>query len=413
MAKAAAKLPGKSLSTVLIIIFLTAGACSRSGPPPGAGKPPPAFPVKLQNVETSTAEESSQFSGVLRAAKIVVVKTEADGKINQILAREGSSVEVGTPLMQISPDKRQAQVGGAIANVNVAVAAQENASAQLEQAKADRASALADLELSSSNLTRISTLVSQGAFPQQQLDQAKRNRDADLAKLRVADKKIQAAQATLGQAQASLQEAKANASLSSEQLRDTRVTAPIPGVVGTIPLKLGDYVKVGDTITTIVQNDTLDLSLQGISADQASQLRLGLPVQLNDPKTGEPLATGRISFVSPQVDSGTQSILAKASFSNPEGTLRDAQQVQARVIWNRKPGVSIPTTAISRVAGQEFVYVAQTDGQSKLIARQKPVKLGDIKGNNYQVLEGLKPGEKIVVSGIQNLSDGAPIIPQS
>ncbi|HEY9637758.1 MAG TPA: efflux RND transporter periplasmic adaptor subunit [Coleofasciculaceae cyanobacterium] len=413
MAKAAAKLPGKSLSTVLIIIFLTAGACSRSGPPPGAGKPPPAFPVKLQNVETSTAEESSEFLGTLQAAKIVVVKTEADGKISQILASEGSPVGPGTTLVQISPDKRQAQVGGAIANVNASVAAQENASAQLEQAKADRASALADLELSSSNLTRISTLVSQGAFPQQQLDQAKRNRDADLAKLRVADKKIQAAQASLGQAQASLQEAKANASLSSEQLRDTRVTAPIAGVVGTIPLKLGDYVKVGDTITTIVQNDTLDLSLKGISADQASQLRLGLPVQLNDPNTGEPLATGRISFVSPQVNSETQSVLAKASFSNPEGTLRDAQNVKARVIWNRKPGISIPTTAISRVAGQDFVYVAQTDGQSKLIARQKPVKLGEIKGNNYQVIEGLKPGEKIIVSGTQNLSDSAPIIPQS
>jgi RND family efflux transporter MFP subunit len=369
--------------------------------------------VKLQNVETSTVEESSEFVGTLQAAKIVVVKTEADGKISQIIAREGSSVAVGTPLVQISPDKREAQVGGAIANVNAAVATQENASAQLEQAKADRASALADLELSSANLKRISTLVSQGAYAQQQLDQAQRNRSADLAKLNAADKRIQAAQATIGQAQASLQEAKANASLSSEQLRDTRVTAPITGVVGTIPLKLGDYVKVGDTITTIVQNDTLDLSLKGISADRASQLRLGLPVQLNDPKTGELLATGRISFISPQVNAETQSILAKASFPNPEGTLRDAQNVQARVIWNRKAGVSIPTTAISRVAGQNFVYVAQTDGQSKLIARQKPVKLGDIKGNNYPVLEGLKPGEKIIVSGIQNLSDGAPITPGS
>lgn len=412
MAKVGASLPGKSLSTVLLIFVLTA-ACSRSGPPPGAGKPPGGgVPVKLQNVETSAVEESSEFVGTLQAAKIVVVKTEADGKISQIMAREGSSVAVGTPLVQISPDKREAQVGGAIANVNAAVAAQENAAAQLEQARADRATAQADLELSSSNLKRISTLVSQGAYAQQQLDQAQRNRDADLAKLNAADKRIQAAQATIGQAQASLQEAKANASLSSEQLRDTRVTAPITGVVGTIPLKLGDYVKVGDTITTIVQNDTLDLNLS-IPGQRASDLRIGLPVQLRGSKDDEVLGTGRISFISPQVNSETQSVLAKASFPNPEGTLRDAQKVNARVIWNRKPGVSIPTTAISRVAGQNFVYVAQTDGQSKLIARQKPVKLGDIKGNNYPVLEGLKPGEKIIVSGIQNLSDGAPITPGS
>jgi multidrug efflux pump subunit AcrA (membrane-fusion protein) len=82
------------------------------------------------------------------------------------------------------------------------------------------------------------------------------------------------------------------------------------------------------------------------------------------------------------------------------------------VIWERKPGVSIPTTAVSRVAGQTFVYVAQQK-DSKLIASQKPVKLGKIQGNNYQVIEGLKQGEKIVVSGILNLSNGAPIIPQS
>jgi multidrug efflux pump subunit AcrA (membrane-fusion protein) len=73
---------------------------------------------------------------------------------------------------------------------------------------------------------------------------------------------------------------------------------------------------------------------------------------------------------------------------------------------------------VSRLAGETFVYVAQTkaqspQGQPQLIARQKSVKLGEIKGNNYQVIEGIKPGEKIVVSGILNLKDGAPIIPEA
>jgi multidrug efflux pump subunit AcrA (membrane-fusion protein) len=74
------------------------------------------------------------------------------------------------------------------------------------------------------------------------------------------------------------------------------------------------------------------------------------------------------------------------------------------------PGLLIPTAAVSRMAGQNFVFVAETDEQSKaLVARQKPVKLGKIQGNSYQVLQGLKPGEKLVVSGIQNLSDKLPI----
>jgi multidrug efflux pump subunit AcrA (membrane-fusion protein) len=86
---------------------------------------------------------------------------------------------------------------------------------------------------------------------------------------------------------------------------------------------------------------------------------------------------------------------------------------EPKVIWNTRPGILIPTTAISRVAGENFVFVAEGQGPSKLIARQKPVKLGEIQGNKYRVLEGLKQGEKIVVSGLLNLTDGAPIIPES
>lgn len=411
MAKLGAPLPGKSLSTVLLILFL--GACSRGSPPPGGGKPP-GFPVKLQTVEAGTLEESSEFVGNLQAAKIVVLKTEADGKVVQILADEGKSVAAGTPIVQIRPDKRQAQVGGAIANVNAAVAARENALAQLKQAEADRASAVADIQLKSTQLTRRTTLYSQGAINREQLDQAQRDRDASQAALGVADQKIQAARASIGQAEASIQQAKANASYEAQNLQDTRVVAPIAGVVGNIPLKLGDYVKVGDTITNIVQNQSLDLNLS-IPSERGTDLRLGLPVQLSGDKDNQTLGTGRISFISPQVNSESQAILAKANFPNPEGSLRDGQLVRARVIWKKSPGVSIPTTSVSRIGGQNFVYVAdaQGQGQSKLVAKQKPVKLGDIKGNNYQVLEGLKPGDKLVVSGILNLSDGAPIIPES
>jgi multidrug efflux pump subunit AcrA (membrane-fusion protein) len=96
------------------------------------------------------------------------------------------------------------------------------------------------------------------------------------------------------------------------------------------------------------------------------------------------------------------------------------------VIWNQRQGVVVPATAITRLGGQNFVFVAQQAppqkqqsqeqserAQPELIARQKPVKLGNIQGNNYQVLEGLKPGERLVVSGLLNLRDGAPITPES
>ena len=93
--------------------------------------------------------------------------------------------------------------------------------------------------------------------------------------------------------------------------------------------------------------------------------------------------------------------------------MRSNQFTRARLIWNRKPGVLVPTTAISRVAGQDFVFIAETKENSPVVARQQPVKLGEIQGNSYQVIEGLKAGETIVTSGIQKLSNGAPIVPES
>jgi RND family efflux transporter MFP subunit len=184
-------------------------------------------------------------------------------------------------------------------------------------------------------------------------------------------------------------------------------------------VKVGAYVETNDILTTIIQNDTLELDIP-IPITRSSELRIGTPVQLlSNTQDNEILANGRISFISPQVNSQSQGVLAKASFANTEGTLRDGQDVKAKVIWERSTGVLIPTTAIAPLAGQDFVFVAQTqqtkEGKSQLVARQKPVKLDkeNIQDNKYPVIEGVKPGETLVTSGVQNLTDGAPIIPQS
>jgi RND family efflux transporter MFP subunit len=409
MAKLAASL-SSNLSSVLLLLFLT-GACSSGTAPPNGGKPQ-GVPVKLQKLETSTVEESSEFVGTLEADNRVVLRPEVDGRVVQIFVSSGSRVDAGTPIVQLRPEKGQAQVSGAIADVNAAKASLNNAAAQIKALEAQRVSDAANVELQNQQFQRISSLVSQGAFPQQQLDQVRRDRDAAVANLNATDERIRAARANLDEENAVLSSVQAKATVVGEELRETKVVAPIPGVVGDVTVKLGDYVKSGDTLTTIIQNQTLNLRLS-IPAERSPELRIGVPVQLAGSKDTDILATGRISFISPQVDSQTQTILAKASFPNPEGSLRDAQQVRARAIWKRSPGVSIPTTAVSRVAGKDFVFVAQSQGPSQLIARQKLVKLGEIRGNNYHVVQGLEAGETIVVSGLINLSDGAPIIPQS
>ncbi|PHM05631.1 efflux RND transporter periplasmic adaptor subunit, partial [Nostoc sp. 'Peltigera malacea cyanobiont' DB3992] len=122
-------------------------------------------------------------------------------------------------------------------------------------------------------------------------------------------------------------------------------------------------------------------------------------------------------FIAPTASIETQTILIKALFNNPNSQLRANQLVRARVFWNQRPGVLIPITAMTRVGGDTFVYVVETEkspqGVSQQVARQKRVKLGEIKGNNYQVIEGLQPEDKVIISGLLNLSDGVAIVPES
>ena len=134
---------------------------------------------------------------------------------------------------------------------------------------------------------------------------------------------------------------------------------------------------------------------------------MGAPVQVLD-GDGKVLLQTNVYFISPQVESGTQSILVKAPADKAADVLRNLQLVRARIVWSTHSGITIPVIAVQRISGQFFVFVAEQDG-GKLVARQRPLQLGEITGNDYVVLSGLKSGEKVIVAGGQNLADGAPV----
>ncbi|HHP7246146.1 MAG TPA: efflux RND transporter periplasmic adaptor subunit [Elainellaceae cyanobacterium] len=408
--------PGTVAGAVFFLSLATAGLTSGcgSGNPPADASGPPPVPVRLQNVQGGTVEESSEFVGALEASDVVDLKPQIEGRIVEIYVADGESVEPGTPLIQLRPDRNQAEVNSAIANANASRAALRTSEADLRAATAEQESAAADLELARSDFERADFLVQEGAQSEQQRDSARRDLDSAIANLQAAEDRVNAARARVSQERAASEQAQAQINVAQEDLQYNRIASPISGVVGDITVKVGDYVDVGESLTTIVQNDTLDL-LVSIPATRASQLRAGLPVELSDPDQDTPLATGRISFVAPSVDTDAQVILAKATFSN-NSNLRDGQFVRARVIWQSGPGLLVPTVSISRIGGQSFVYVAErdtVDGESVQVARQRPVQLGPIQEDSYQILDGIESGERIIVSNILKLRDGAPIQPES
>lgn len=346
-----------------------ASACSRApaGPPPGQGMPP--TPVVLAAARATPIEDASEYVASLKSLRSTTVQPQIDGQITQILVTSGQRVPEGAPLMQIDARRQQAAVS----------------SQQAELAAAEAAVGYARQQQQRNN-----ELFAAGAISKQALEQTE-------TALRTADANLKALQAQVQQQEV--------------QLRFFTITAPTAGVVGDVPVRVGSQVSPQTLLTTIDQNDTLEVNA-GVPIERAAALKVGLPLQVWSSDGARRLATTSVSFVSPRVDDQTQSVLVKGIVKNADGALRAAQYVRARVVWKITDGLVVPVTAVLRVSGQFFVFVADQAAGAALTAKQRAITVGPIVGDSYPVLAGITPGERIVVSGAQKLMDGAPIAPQ-
>ncbi|QSJ18799.1 efflux RND transporter periplasmic adaptor subunit [Nostoc sp. UHCC 0702] len=383
--------------------------------PASTNAQPPGVRVKVAPVQIGTIDESTEYIASLESRRSVTLQPRIQGQVTQIFVRSGDTIATGAAVIQVDPRQQQAAVSSIDAAAQASKAQLENARATLKSLEAERLSNLADLQLNQQDYNRYATLADQGAVARQTKDQYANRLATAKANLGVINSRISAQKASILQAEKDLQQAQANTEQQQVQLQYYRISAPFDGTVGDIPVKIGDFVNTSTQLVTITQNRPLEVKIS-VPTDKGAELRKGMPVELLNTQ-GQVIGTSRVFFIAPNASNDTQSILIKALFNNSKGELRADQLVRARVVWSERSGVLIPATAVSRVAGETFVYVAETQtspkGVSQLVARQKPVKLGNIRGNNYQVLEGLQPQEQIVISGLLNLRDGLPIVPES
>jgi RND family efflux transporter MFP subunit len=184
------------------------------------------------------------------------------------------------------------------------------------------------------------------------------------------------------------------------------VNAPTDGFVGDIPVRVGDRVTNTTTLTTVDQPGPLEIYIN-VPVERAKDLKMGQKVQLLDSQ-GKIVSETQIDFISAQVDNNTQSVLVKATVKNSSDTLRTSQYARTRVIWSTHEGPVIPILAVQRINGQYFAFIVEGSGKSQ-VAHQKVLTLGEMVGNDYAVLDGLKSGDRVVIEGTQNLVDGATV----
>jgi RND family efflux transporter MFP subunit len=371
MPEACVQRPGDRLSraALLAVVSLSglSAACGGGTAKGAAPQGPAGVPVKIAVARSTDISDSTEYVATLKSRESAAIMPEVEGRIVKIFVHSGDKVAPGTVLMQIDPSKQQATVSS-----------QESA----------KAAQLANLKWAQQQYERTSGLQAAGVVSKQDLDQAKAALDNAQAQLRALDAQVEEQQV---------------------QLHYYKVIAPMSGIVGDIPVRIGDRVTTTTPLTTVDKPGGLEVYVY-VPIERSGQLRMNLPVQIMD-SSGKVVAESRISFISPQVDNTTQTVLVKARVANNNDRLRTLQFIRAQIVWGMHQGPVVPVLAVSRLGGQYFAFVAEDEG-GKLVAHQRPLQVGNMVGNDYVVLDGIKPGDKVIVSGTQFLVDGAPVIPQ-
>jgi RND family efflux transporter MFP subunit len=321
----------------------------------------------VQPVVAQTIEDTSEYLSIMKSRHSATINPQVEGYVTKIFVKSGDRVQPGQALLQIDPLKQES----ALSSQEAARAAQE-----------------ATMRLAKVNLERAKKLSEAGVISKSDLDNAQTSYDSAVAQLK------------------SLQD---QVTQQTVELHYYKVSAPMAGIVGDIPVRMGDRVTVATMLTTVDEPGALEAYIY-IPASRAHDLKVGLPVKFLD-ENGGVRGESKITFVSPQVDSDTQTVLAKAAVGNAKDAVRVSQQLRTEIIWGSRQGPVVPVLAVTRINGQFFVFVAVKEGGGT-VARQKVLKVGEIVGNNYAVLDGLKPGDHLIISGTQFLQDGAPVSEQ-
>jgi len=341
---------------VVAAFAIAASACNKSkasGPDPGGGGggAPRGLPVEVVVARMDTVRDEISATGQIEAVQSIDLRPEVDGRIVEILIREGQEVEQGTPLFKVDDAQLKAQV------------------AQLE----------AQRDLAQQALARAKDLAQQNA-----------SSTADLEK-----------------AEAEARSAQAQYDLQRIRLERTTVRAPFAGVVGQRYVSLGDYVTSSTKLASLHTVNPQRATFQ-VPERFARQLRPGQQVSFRVAAIAGRDFTGQVDFVDPVVQLPGRTILVKASVPNPARLLQPGMFIEARLVTGVRPqAVVVPEDAVVPAEGSTVVWVV-ADGK----ADRRKVNLGVRTPGFVEVMDGVKAGEQVVTGGLEMLAPGAPVTPR-
>ena len=404
MGRSFAILNNSKILLVLLIPAILASSCSSGADAQAGGFPPPL--VEVGKATSDLVREESEYIARFESRKSVTLSPRVGGIIRSINTTSGSSVGGGQVLIRIEASQQEAAVRSAAAGIESRSRGVDQARSQLASLEADKIARESNVKLAKIQLERTRSLQSKGVVSRQELDIAENNYQTAISSLGAINAQIQSQKATIAQSQNDAKQANAILSEQQAELRYYDISAPFMGVVGDIPVKVGDYVSPTTQLMTITVNQPMEAYIY-IPVEKSQKLRTGMPIELIAPD-GRDLGQSRVFFVAPGAEGSDQTVLIKAEYPNSDGRVKVGEWGRAKIIWSQDSGLWVPATAITRLASQEFVFLAkQENGQ--WTAHQVPVKLGNPTNSAFPVLEGITAEDEVIISGTQNLFDKMPV----
>jgi membrane fusion protein (multidrug efflux system) len=338
------------------------------------------------------------------------IRAQVQGYLVAQRYREGDLVEQGQLLFEIDARPFQAALNQAEAAEQQSVAGLAQAEATLEQNKADVAKQEALWVNAKANYDRFKELVGRGAVAQKDVDDATGAERSTAAAVAAAKANVTAAQAAIGVQRAAIAAARAAAEKARVDLGFTRILSPVTGIAGIAKAQVGNLVGPGsvEELTTVSRVDPIKVYVpmseqEYLAGARAGRDTAGGPIELVLADGSRHPHPGRIAFADRQVDVQTGTIKVAVLFPNPVNLLRPGQFARVRAQRSVKVGaLLVPQRAVMELQGSYQVAVVGPDQKVDI----RPVKVGQQVGGLWVINQGLQPGDRVVVEGVQKVRPG-------
>jgi multidrug efflux pump subunit AcrA (membrane-fusion protein) len=389
-----------SALSALVAVAIAASSCSKGESAQARGRDATAKVVKVETVKEETVKRNVELVGTLAAVDQVTISSEAEGKVSRLLADLGDRVKAGQPLIQVDREKQEYNLDQQRASLEKSLAQLGAPDAQhLPEAEKtpDVQKAAADLAQAKQAHERASALFKRTLVPQQTLDDAATTLESKQASY---DLSLQNAK----NLRASIQASEASMKLADRQLRDTEIRAPFDGYVEKRLVNLGELVKMQMPVMSIVRIDPLKVIAE-IPEKMAPWIKEGQPVQLHVDAYPDRTFIGKVSRISPAVNTATRAFPFEALVPNQDAMLKPGTFARVHIESGKVDTVlTLPYAVMQYRYGVNRVFVIDGD---KLSAHE--LKVGERLGDRIEIISGVKTGDRVAANDIEKLADGAKV----